>query len=288
LTLTERAFNVLNMRSTDGMIHVDLTGVPETMLATLHARALDAEAGNPMLGDQMAREIFSRIDYDWRKTTIKPRSAAAVMLRSAQFDDWAAQFLAAHDRATVLHVGCGLDTRVFRLDPGSGVEWYDIDYPNVISLAQQLFPRRDHHHLVPSSATDPAWLQTIPADRPTLLLAEGVLPYLTADDSVGLLRRVVAQFPSGELQFDAYSRFGINTSNRSNKVIRRSGATLRWAVNGPEDIIRAVPGVRLLAAVPAFHTDAIAQLPTGYRLMFTAMALIPALRTMAQYQRYEF
>jgi O-methyltransferase involved in polyketide biosynthesis len=276
------------MRSTDGKIHVNLTGVPETMLATLYARALDADAGHPVLGDEMARDIVRRIDYDWRKTTVKPRSAAAVMVRSAQFDDWAARFLAAHEQATVLHVGCGLDTRVFRLDPGAGVEWYDIDYPNVIALAQQLFPRRDHHHLVASSATDPAWLQTIPADRPTLLLAEGVLPYLTEDDSVGLLRRVVDRFPSGELQFDAYSRFGINASNRSNKVIRRSGATLRWAVNGPQDVIRAVPGVRVLAAVPAFQTDAVAQLPAGYRMMFKAMALIPALRTMAQYLRYEF
>ena len=61
-------------------------------------------------------------------------------VRSARFDNWAAQFLAAHNRATVLHVGCGLDTRVFRLDPGSGVEWYDIDYPNVISIAKQLYP----------------------------------------------------------------------------------------------------------------------------------------------------
>jgi O-methyltransferase involved in polyketide biosynthesis len=276
------------MRSADGKIRVDLTGVPETMLATLHARALDADAGHPVLGDEMARQIFSRIDYDWRKTTVKPRSAAAVMVRSAQFDMWAAEFLASHERAAVLHVGSGLDTRVFRLDPGPGVEWYDVDYPNVISLAQQLFPRRDHHHLVASSATDPAWLQAIPTDRPTLLLAEGVLPYFTEDDSLALLRRVVAQFPSGELQFDAYSRFGINASNRSNKVIRRSGATLRWPVDGPEDVIRAVPGVRLLAAVPAFQTDAVAKLATGYRLMFAAMALIPALRTMAQYLRYEF
>src|ERR1700757_569114 len=280
------------MRSPDGshqsQIRVDLTGAPQTMLATLYGRALDAEARNPILGDEMAKELVSRIDYDWLKTSIKPRTASSVTVRSAHFDNWAAQFLAAHDQATVLHVGCGLDTRVFRLDPGSGVVWYDIDYPNVISLAQQLFPRRDHHHLVPSSATDPAWLQTIPADRPTLLLAEGVLPYLTEDDSVGLLRRVVDRFPSGELQFDAYSQFGINASNRSNKVIRRSGATLRWAVNGPEDVLRAVPGVRLLAAVPAFQTDTVAQLPAGYRLMFRAMALIPALRTMAQYQRYEF
>jgi O-methyltransferase involved in polyketide biosynthesis len=297
LTRTERLFNVLNMRSPDGVqqsqnrsgkIRVDLTGAPETMLATLYARALDAEARNPILGDEMAREMVSRIDYDWRKTTVKPRNASAVTLRSAHFDNCAAQFLAAHDRARVLHVGCGLDTRVFRLDPGPGVEWYDIDYPNVIALAKQLYPRRDHHHLVPSSATDPEWLQTIPADRPTLLLAEGLTPYFTEDDGVALLRRVVERFPSGEVQFDAYSRFGIKTSNSFNKVIRRSGATLQWAINRPEDIIGAVPGIRLLAAVSAFQTDTVARLPAVYRLVFTVMALIPALRRMAQYLRYEF
>jgi hypothetical protein len=74
----------------------------------------------------------------------------------------------------------------------------------------------------------------------------------------------------------------------SNVVVRRSGATLQWAINRPEDIARAVPGIRLLAAVSAFQTDTIARLPAVYRLMSTAMALIPALRTMAQYQRYEF
>jgi hypothetical protein len=65
-------------------------------------------------------------------------------------------------------------------------------------------------------------------------------------------------------------------------------ATLQWAINGPEDIIRAVPGTRLLAAGSAFQTDTITRLPAVYRLMSTAMALIPALRMMAQYRRYEF
>jgi hypothetical protein len=71
-------------------------------------------------------------------------------------------------------------------------------------------------------------------------------------------------------------------------VVRRSGATLQWAINGPEDIIGAVPGIRLLAAVSAFQTDTIARLPAVSRLISTAMALIPALRMVAQYQRYGF
>ena len=74
--------------------------------------------------------------------------------------------------------------------------------------------------------------------------------YLTQEDGVALLRRIVDHFPSGELQFDAFNRLGIK-SQWTNTVVRRSGATLHWGIDGPDDIIEAVPGVRLLAWVSA-------------------------------------
>ena len=79
----------------------------------------------------------------------------------------------------MVHLGCGLDSRVFRLDPGPGVEWYDVDYPAVIALREKIYPTRPRYHLVATSATDPSWLDQIPADRPVLLLAEGISMYLT-------------------------------------------------------------------------------------------------------------
>ena len=115
-------------------IPIEFSGPPQTMLATLYAKALDADADHPVLGDGWARDAVARIDYDWSRTTITPRSAPSVAVRSAHFDRWARQFLAAHPRATVVHLGCGLDARVFRLDPGPGVRWYDVDYPDVIAL----------------------------------------------------------------------------------------------------------------------------------------------------------
>ena len=104
------------------------------MLAPLYARALEADADKPLLGDTFAKDLVSRIDYDWRKTAVTARNASAGTVRSTYFDKWARQFLALHDRAVVLHVGCGLDDLVFRLDPGPDVEWYDVDYPEVIAL----------------------------------------------------------------------------------------------------------------------------------------------------------
>ena len=268
-------------------LHVDLSGAPQTMLATFYAKALDADLEKPILGDRWARDIVDRIDYDWKKTTITARTSPAVTTRSAHFDEWARQFLAVNPEAVVLHLGCGLDSRYFRLDPGPGVEWYDVDYPDVATLRQQLYPEREHYHVVAASVTDPAWLDDIPADRPTLMIAEGLTMYLTEEAGVALLRRIVEHAPSGELQFDAFNRLGIK-SQWTNRVVRRSGATLHWGIDRPDDIVKAVPGVRLLAWVSAIESDDFALVPWYYRATLNLMRLAPALRYMAQYHRYAF
>jgi O-methyltransferase involved in polyketide biosynthesis len=268
-------------------IKVDLHGPPQTMLATLYAKALDAQRQQPILGDVWARDAVARIDYDWSETTITDRMSPSVTTRSLHFDTWARQFLACHDRAVVVHLGAGLDSRVYRLDPGPGIEWYDVDYPSIMELREQLYPPRPHYHRIAASVTDPGWLDQIPADRPVLALGEGLTMYLTESDGIALLRRIVEHFPSGELQFDAFSRFGIR-SQWVNSVVRRSGSTLRWGIDSPGDIVGAVPGVRLLAWQSPFEADSFRDVSRGYRVMAGVMSRVPALKMMAQYHRYAF
>ena len=268
-------------------LQVDLSGAAQTMLATCYAKALDADFEKPILGDKFAKDIVDRIDYDWTKTTITARTSPSVTTRTLHFDKWASQFLAVHPEAVVLHLGCGLDARCFRLDPGAGIEWYDVDYPDVADLRRQLFPARDHNHVVSASVTDPAWLADIPAERPVLTIGEGLIMYLTEQDGVALFRRIVEKFPSGELQFDAFSRFGIK-AQWTNKVVQRSGATLHWGIDGPDEVIKAVPGVRLLAWTSPFDDAVFKDIAWYYRLMTTVMSAVRALRYMAQYHRYAF
>lgn len=268
-------------------VHVDLSGAPQTMLATLYAKALDADFETPLLGDRYAKQIVERIDYDWKQTTITARRAPSVTTRTAHFDIWARQFLAVHPAAVVLHLGCGLDSRFFRLQPATGVDWYDIDYPDVIALRKQLLPTRDNNHLVAASVTDPGWLAAIPDDRPVLTIGEGLTMYLTEQDGIALLRRVVERFRSGELQFDAFNGLGIK-SQWLNTVVRRSGSRLQWGINGPDEILAAVPGLRLLAWQRWFESDTFALLPRSARLMGKVMSLVAPVANMAQYHRYAF
>jgi methyltransferase (TIGR00027 family) len=268
-------------------IRVDLSGAPETMLATLYAKALDADSEHPFLGDTYARDLVRQLDYDWSKTSINARNAPSVTIRSAHFDNWARQFLAVHTDATVLHLGCGLDSRAFRVRPGPGVEWYDVDYPDVIELRQRFYPPDAGYRLLPASVTDLDWLSAIPGDRPVLVLAEGLTMYLTEDAGLALLRRVVQRFPSGEFQFDVFNRLGIRIQV-VNTVVRRSGARLHWGVNDPSEILRSVPGVRLLAAMSVFDSEEFRDVQVSYRMMARLMSLVPALKNMAQFHRYAF
>ncbi len=268
-------------------VSVDLSGPAQTMLTTLYCKALDADWDQPILGDGFAKAAVARIDYDWGELKVTDRWTPLVTVRTAQFDIWAAQFLAAHSQATVIHLGCGLDSRVFRLDPGPGVEWYDVDYPAVISLREKVFPSRPRYHLVATAATDPSWLDQIPAGRPTLLLAEGISMYLTEDDGVALLQHVVDRFGSGELQIDFYN-WVIVRSQKTHRLQRQSGSTLHWAVNRPADVTTRVSGVRLLSAVTFFDANTFGRASGVFRLMRQLVRAFPPLRRTFQYHRYAF
>jgi O-methyltransferase involved in polyketide biosynthesis len=268
-------------------VSVDLSGPAQTMLTTLYCKALDADFDRPILGDGFAKETVSRIDYDWRELGIADRWTSLVTVRTAQYDIWASQFLAVHQHATVVHLGCGLDSRVFRLDPGPGVQWYDVDYPAVISLREKVFPSRLNYHLVATPATDPSWLDQIPADRPTLLLAEGISMYLTEDDGIALLQHVVDRFGSGEIQIDYYSRLVVR-SQKTHRLQRQSGSKLYWAVNRPSDVLDRLSGARLVDGVTFFDASTFGRASGVFRLMRQLVRPLPPLRRTFQYHRYAY
>ena len=97
-------------------------------------------------------------------------------------------------------------------------------------------------HTVAASVTDPDLLDGIAGDRPVLVIAEGLTPYLRAVDGLALLRRITEHFRCGEMLFDGYGRLGIWILQRYG-CVKVSGAQLGWAINDPLEIERAVPGL---------------------------------------------
>ncbi|MER6945374.1 class I SAM-dependent methyltransferase [Nonomuraea sp. NPDC000554] len=269
------------------MPKVRLTGEQATMLATLYCRALDARSPRPLLNDTMALDAIEQLDFDAAATGVRRGDHIIFALRGRHLDSWTREFLASHPAATVLHLGCGLDSRVYRVAPGPGVRWFDVDYPEVIDLRQQLYPPRDGYQTIASSVTDPAWLADVPADLPVLVVAEGLTMYLEEAEGRALFRRIADRFPHGQFVFDAFSTRGIKLQ-KINKIVRAAGATLRWGVDGCSDLESIAPGLRCASAVGLFDIDGYDELGAGYRTLVRAARLLPFMRRMSVFYRLEF
>ena len=147
-------------------------GPPQTMLATLYAKALDARRDQPILGDVWAAEAASH-----RSTTTGPRTTitAGRHRRSPpaalHFDRWAPAVpggaTPAPSSCTSARTGCaGVPA-----GPGPGrALGIDLDYPDVIGLRERLYPPR------PTLPPDPGLGHRARLARPDARRSPGARP----------------------------------------------------------------------------------------------------------------
>ena len=273
------------------MEKIDLTREKATLLITLYAKAQESLLRHSVLQDRHAADAGARIDYDFSRLRMRRDEMVGLAMRAHTLDGWVREFIAGQQgEATVLHLGCGLDTRVQRVDPPPRIGWYEVDFPDVITLRRKLYPARPGCTLVGSPVTDLDWLAQIPAGQPTLVVAEGLFLYLPEDALLGLLRAITARFPTGEILFDAYNRLGLSWVAH-NRMIRSTGAVTRWRLARPQDLQAQVPALRLRTVRGGYETDDPAQrarysLPAQAALWL--MRRIEPLGSMTRLLRYHY
>jgi O-methyltransferase involved in polyketide biosynthesis len=219
-----------------------------TNLVTLYLRAYESRSRHPILGDHAAAEAVDRIDYDFKRIhrhSLPASNQYLVALRAKQLDDWCADFLQHHPDAVVLHLGCGLDGRAFRLDVPPAVRWFDLDQPSVIDLRRRLYDETERYQMIGFSVTDPQWLDQIPTGHPTLVVAEGLLMYVAESEVRQLVARLLGRFDCGELQFDTLAA----PAPLMSKVFTRG--IIKWGIGNARDIEAWNPKLRLVEQTPA-------------------------------------
>ncbi len=114
-----------------------------------------------MLIDNLAVEAVNRLDYDFSKIEgIDSISNLGWIARCSHIDRTIREFITKRPNATVVNLGCGLDTAFWRVND-STVNWFDLDLPNVIELRSKLLPKHAHVQSIASSAFDSKWFSYI-------------------------------------------------------------------------------------------------------------------------------
>jgi O-methyltransferase involved in polyketide biosynthesis len=264
---------------------VDLTGAPATLLITLYAKALDHRAPHPILNDERADQIVEMIDYDFEKLT-GFGDQIMMPLRARQYDEWLREFLAAHRDACVLNLGCGLDTRVSRIDPPASTRWFDVDFPEVIDLRRNFYADSASYTMLATSLSEKQWLEQIPKDRPAAIVAEGVFEYMEADEVKALLHRLTTHLAEGQVIFDCLSSFAVKSGRT--ELETKTGAVHRWAVDDIREVDALEPRLSRIDDLSLLRTRYRRELSWRYRLLFATASLVPRFRSLHRLLRYEF
>ena len=248
----------------------ELGPVQQTLFIPLAARAREAARRRPVLRDQKAAEILAAVDFDAAK--YGGSAGTITVLRTAVFDWWARQFIAAHPDGTVAELGTGLNTRFERVDNGR-VHWLDLDLPDTIALRRRFFADTGRRQMIAASVASEDWLAAVrQRPGPYFFAAEGVLPYLHEEQVSQVLTRIARQFPGALIALDTYSR---KMMARQHKMAGRRGiAQWSWACDDPRSLERL--GLTVTGSVPITRPPAglMAQLPARFRLLPLAGPLL--------------
>jgi O-methyltransferase involved in polyketide biosynthesis len=205
-----------------------LTGAPETLLIMLSAKANESQRPDGILRDEKVLEIYNRLGDDLSRLKAGWMTQVGVCIRTVIIDDWAREFLAQHPDGTVVNLGCGLDTRMSRIDNGR-VQWYDVDFPEPIALRKHFFDETDRAKMIAGSASDPATLAQLPDAEHVLIIAEGICMFLTEDEMRQLVLRLADRFPNCTLIYDAITPAMVSRAGRF-ESFRETSGQWRWGV----------------------------------------------------------
>ncbi|MGA9492790.1 MAG: class I SAM-dependent methyltransferase [Mycobacterium sp.] len=250
-----------------------LTPAQESLFLTLGGRALDSRLPKPFLGDMMADEILTKTGYDlarFPQLTTKLQGAKTrvfdIAVRAKRLDEIVRRFVINHPDGVVLDLGAGLDDRMFRVGAPSTVDWYDIDFPEVIALRRQVLPQPVNAHYIGADLADSDWLNDVPTDRPAVIVADGLVVFLSQGDFVSMLNRLCGHFPSGELAFNLYTTYAVWALKHLPSMAVIAGSVANPGFNEPRQPERWVDGLKLIEEIFLTRAPEVAELPPFVRL----------------------
>ena len=237
-------------------------GVANTLFVPLVARIAISKEFPEYFYDLKALELEPDLPQGADKSSSQYTNMASVS-RYYNMDKMVAAFAGKNEAFNVVYLGAGLETAYDRLHgKNPGVDWYEVDLPEVMDARKKVFGQRDKETLISGDMFKLEWVKEVDATLPTLLVVSGVFQYFHEEEIVAFIKACGEAFPKGEMIFDATSESGLAFTNWFIKRTGNKNALMHFGINDSKAFAEKC-GVELLE-VKTFYPDALAML--GKRL----------------------
>lgn len=239
-----------------------MDAVNKTLYIPLFGKALVSRRGI-LLHDPKAEEIWAAEGFPLKGKAATKWLAFYMGMRAVVYDRWLAAKCADHPDAAVLHLGCGLDSRVLRLENCQNL-WYDVDFPEVMQERAKHYSETGRYHMVSSDVRNPAWMDGISGET-AIVVMEGISMYLAPEELRSLLSSLKARFPHLHLLMDCYTEFAARASRHRNPI-NEVGVNQVYGLDDPMDL--ETSGLEYLQEHDMTPKDLIFQLTGMERFLF--------------------
>ncbi len=208
-----------------------MNNVNKTLYIPLYGKAYVSKKGI-ILSDKKAEEIWKAEGFPLKGKSKSKWLAYYMGMRSAVYDDWIKEQMKNSPDAVILHLGCGMDSRVERVNKANQ-EWYDVDFPEVIKERKRYYQETEKYHMIESDVRDVKWLQAIPKEKTAIVVMEGISMYLSNEELKAVLKEITRRFEDVKLLMDCYTTFAAKASKYKNPI-NDVGVTEVYGLDDPQ------------------------------------------------------
>ena len=204
---------------------VNVTGVPETMVQTLYARAKETKTKNAKIKDEIAVELVKKLDYDFSKADKDKAMTYGVIARTIVLDRMVEQYLEKHENTVVVNIAW---TGYQMLsDEGKYLRWYNVDLPETMKIRRQFLPETGPIYQIAKSAMDDSYIDDIDYHgENVLVIIEGLTMYLCEKDIRKMFSIIEKSFQKVTVMVETMSPFVVK--HVKEKSIEGSNAKFTW------------------------------------------------------------
>ena len=188
--------------------------VQETLIIPLYSRKICSSLYPNIYYDKTAVDLISQIDYDFSEIEKKSKSlmqrfgALEVAARQSDIAYEVCEYLKEYPSASVVNLGCGLDNTGRNCDNGK-CKIYNLDFPDVIKLRNELLPPEDREENIACNLNDVEWFDKIDNSNGVIFFASGVFYYFLNEEVKSLIIKMSSYFNDSVLVFDAAGKMTV-------------------------------------------------------------------------------
>lgn len=195
-------------------------GVADTLYIPLTARIYVSEHFPEYFHDEKAVSLKAEMPYEEIAAKSSEYYQLAGASRFYNTDQMIKSYIAQHPKCNIIHIGCGLETAYFRIQPDDDVRVYEMDLPEVIEVRRKVLGESANDILIGGDMFDFAWAERIDNTLPTMVTVIGVFQYFEEERVIRFLQQLKETFPDVQVVFDVMTERAIKYAN---DYIRKTG-----------------------------------------------------------------